>query len=180
MSIIHWPAIVALVVAPLVQTPPVPKPFPQVGQTAPRTEQAKPVVPVAPATTPPVVAPDLIGAPTEATLGAPIYPTAEFLESFDAGRGQRYYLFGTNAAFTEIVGYYKTIMKNGGRTIFEAPAMQQWDLAKFQDQTMAYPPSVVVKDYSWGTVPGYLFVNGTNEKRFRTVIQIVPAPRPPR
>ncbi len=114
--------------------------------------------------------------PTEATLGAPIYPTAEFLEAFDAGPGQRYYLFGTNAAYAEIVGYYKTIMRNGGRTIFEAPAIQQWELAKFQDQTMAYPPSIVVKDYTWGGSMGYLFVDGTREKRFRTVIQIVPAP----
>ena len=67
-------------------------------------------------------------------------------------------------------------MKNGGRTIFEAPAMQQWDLAKFQDQTMAFPPSVIVKDYAWGGSEGYLFVDGTRQKRFKTVIQIVPAP----
>ena len=88
---------------------------------------------------------------------------------------QRYFLFGTNAAYTEIVGYYKTVMKNGGRTIFEAPAMQQWELAKFQEQTMAYPPSIVVKDYSWNGSEGYLFVSGAKEKRYRTVIQIVPA-----
>ena len=66
-------------------------------------------------------------------------------------------------------------MKNGGRTIFEAPAMQQWDLGKFQEQTMAYPPSIVVKDYSWNGSAGYLFVDGAKEKRFKTVIQIVPA-----
>ena len=104
----------------------------------------------------------------------PLYPTAEYLESFDAGRGQRYYLFGSNAAYAEVVGFYRNIMKNGGRTIFEAPAMQQWELAKFQEQTMAYPPSVVVKDYAWGGAEGYLFVDGTKEKRFKTVIQIVP------
>ena len=115
------------------------------------------------------------GTPTEATLGAPIYPTSEFLESFDAGRGQRYYIFGTNAAYAEIVGYYKNVMRNGGRTIFEAPAMQQWELAKFQEQTMAFPPSIVVKDYSWNGSSGYLFVDGAREKRFKTVIQIVPA-----
>ena len=66
-------------------------------------------------------------------------------------------------------------MKNGGRTIFEAPAMQQWDLGKFQEQTMSYPPSIVVKDYSWNGSEGYLFVDGAKEKRFKTVIQIVPA-----
>ena len=179
MLLTHWPAIVAVAVASLVQTPPVPKPFPQSGQTPPKTEPAKPAnMPPMPASAPQTAAPALAGVPTEATLGAPLYPTAEFLESFDAGRGQRYYLFGTNAAFAEIVGYYKTVMKNGGRTILEAPAMQQWDLAKFQDQTMAYPPSVVVKDYATSGSGGYLFVDGTKEKRFKTVIQIVPAIAP--
>jgi len=184
MLLIHWPAIVAVVVASWVQTPPVPKPFPTSTPPPPKTEPAK-TEPAKPATVPPMpsAAPQTAaaaptGMPTEATLGAPIYPTAEFLESFDAGRGQRYYLFGTNAAYTEIVGYYKTIMKNGGRTILELPAMQQWDLAKFQEQTMAYPPSVVVKDYAASVSGGYLFVDGTKEKRFKTVIPIVPATAP--
>jgi hypothetical protein len=155
----------------LVQTPPVPKPFPQPGQvTAPGT-------PAAPATSQPAAqtpAPAPSGTPTEASLRAPLYPTAEFLESFDAGKGQRYYLFGTNAAYAEIVGYYATVMKNKGRQIFEAPAMQQFELGKFVEQTMAYPPSVVVKDYTWNGSAGYLFVDGSKEKRFKTVIQIVP------
>jgi len=191
MALIQWPAIVALVVASLVQTPPVPKPFPQPGQpaaappvkaepakTEPSTPANAPVTSQTPPAAPQAAAPAPAGLPTEATLGAPIYPTAEFLESFDAGRGQRYYLFGTNAAYSEIVGYYKNVMRNGGRTIFEAPAMQQWELAKFQDQTMAFPPSIVVKDYSWGGSEGYLFVDGTTEKRFKTIIQIVPAVAP--
>jgi hypothetical protein len=115
------------------------------------------------------------GAPTDAMFGVPglIYPTSEYLESFDVGRGQRAYLFGTNAAFAEMVAYYKQVLKDGGRELFKAPAMQQFDLGKFQEQTMAYPPSVVVKDY--GTGGGYLHVDGTKEKRFKTVIQIVPA-----
>ena len=54
--------------------------------------------------------------------------------------------------------------------------MQLWELGKFQDQTMAFPPSVTVKDFGWGGSAGYLFVDGTKEKRFKTVIQIVPAP----
>ena len=32
--------------------------------------------------------------PTEAMLGVPIYPGAQFIASYDAGRGQRFYLFG--------------------------------------------------------------------------------------
>src|SRR5262245_3701578 len=42
-------------------------------------------------------------APTEKTLGVPIFPTAQFIASYDAGRGQRYYLFGANASFTDVV-----------------------------------------------------------------------------
>jgi len=171
MALTPWPTIVAVLLASLVQTPPVPKPFPQPGQaaTAPPAAKAEPVPPApGPQTT------ALAGAPTAETLGAPLYPTSEFLESFDAGRGQRYYIFGTNAAFIEIVGYYKTVLKNGGRTVFEAPAIQQWELGKFQEQTMAFPPSIVVKDYGWAGSTGYLFVDGTKEKRYKTIIQIVP------
>lgn len=178
MMLILWPAVAALVVASLVQTSPVPKPFPQPGQ--PPASQAPPAK-TEPATPEPAATIQRNaqpGAPSAATLGAPLYPTSEFLESFDAGRGQRYYLFGTNAAFTEIVGYYKNVLKNGGRSIAEAPAMQQWELAKFLDQTMAFPPSITVKDYSWGGSLGYPFVNGTQEKRFKTIIQIVPAAAP--
>ncbi len=173
----HWPAIVAVVVASLTQTPPVPKPFPQPGQP-PAAQTPPPVKPTVPAMVPQAPAPAPAGTPTAASLGAPLYPTSEFLESFDAGRGQRYYLFGTNAAFTEIVGYYKNVMKNGGRTLMDAPAMQQWELGKFQEQTMSFPPSIVVKDYTWGGSDGYLFVDGVKEKRFKTVIQIVPAAAP--
>ena len=64
----------------------------------------------------------------------------------DIGRGQRYYLFGTNAAYAEIVGYYKNIMKNGGRTIFEAPAMQQWDLGKSFDTFCPMGPWIATAD----------------------------------
>jgi len=137
--------------------PPVPRPFP--GASAPPTVQ----VPEPP--------------PGDATLGgAPVYPTAEFLESFDAGRGQRYYLYGTNSDFETIVGYYRNVLRNGGREIFRAPLMQQFDLGRFNEDNMAFPPSVVVKDYSGGATPGYLFVDGTTEKRYLTIIQIVPAP----
>ena len=59
--------------------------------------------------------------------------------------------------------------------------MQQFDLDKFQEDKMACRPSVVVKDYAWTGMngelaDGYLFVAGTNQKRYRTIVQIVPAP----
>ncbi len=103
-----------------------------------------------------------------------MYPTAEFLESFDAGQGQRYYLYGSNTGYETIVTYYRSVLRNGGREIFKTPAVHQWELGRFDSNRMAFPPSVVVKDYSWNNSPGYLFVEGTNEKRFVTIIQIVP------
>lgn len=115
--------------------------------------------------------------PTEATLGVNIYPGAEFLTSYDAGRGQRYYLFGTNASFLNIVNYYKSALKQKGELVFEEPAVHQFDIGKFKEETMAFPPSVTVKDYTWGGAAGYLNPNrGKQPARFKTVIQIVPVP----
>ena len=109
-------------------------------------------------------------------LGVPgiIAPGLGFLESFDVGKGQRCYLYGTNATFLETVTYYKQLLKDGGRELFKSPAMQQFDLGKFQEQTMAYPPSVVVKDYAISGSEGYLHVVGTKEQRYKTIVQIVP------
>ena len=103
-----------------------------------------------------------------------MYPGAEFLDSYDAGRGQRYVLFGTDASFDTIVAFYKQELKNGGRDIL--PGIRQFDLADFKSDRMAYPPSVVVKNYAASDPSGYLFVKGSAEKRYPTVIQVVPPP----
>lgn len=158
------------------QTPtqtPVPRPFP--GSSAPQTTQPpKTSTPPAPTSSPSTPAPAQPGVPSAAQLGAPVYPGATYLESIDAGGGQRLYLFGTNAAYLDIVNYYKNVLKNSGRELFKAPAMQQFDIGKFQEDTMLFQPSVVVKDYTWNNQDGYLFVDGTKELRFKTIIQIVP------
>ena len=160
------------------QSSPVPRPFPTAGDrpTVPAGAQPEAPAPQRPIVTP---APPMAqsGAPTDAMLGAPglIPASARFLEVFDIGRAQHCYLFGTNAPFAELVAYYKQVLKDGGRELFKAPAMQQFDLGKFQEQTMTYPPSVVVKDYAAGG-DGYLYVNGTKEERFKSIIQIVPNP----
>jgi hypothetical protein len=137
--------------------PPVPKPFP--GAAAP------PVVGAGD----PQLTPELLE-------GAPVYPAAEFLDSFAAGRGQRLYVYGTNVDYESIVSYYQSVFRTRGRKLFEAPAMQQFDLARFDDDTMLLQPSVVVKDYTWNGSEGYLFFDGATEKRYKTIIQIVPAP----
>ena len=48
------------------------------------------------------------------SLGFPIYPNAQFIASYDAGRGQRYYLFGSELSFAALVKYYQTVLKNQG------------------------------------------------------------------
>ena len=121
-------------------------------------------------------APGTDEAPTEALLGVPFYPGSEFVGSFDAGKGQRYYLFGSNTGFPEIVNYYKNVLKQKGELIYEEPAIHQFDIGKYKEETMAFPPSVTVKDYTWGGSAGYLNPKrGKQPARFKTIIQIVPA-----
>lgn len=179
VAIASWP--VAIVSHASAQTPPtqtnVPQPFPGGGQTSVSAPK-KPSVPAPTPTPTPPPSPAVPAAGPQTTaaanLGAPVYPGATALEVIDSGQGQKLYLFGTNASYAEIVAYYKNVLKSGGRELFKAPAMQQFDIGKFDDSTMLYQPSVVVKDYTWNNQDGYLFVDGTKEQRFKTIIQIVP------
>ncbi|MCA1559874.1 MAG: hypothetical protein LC753_09075 [Acidobacteria bacterium] len=159
-----------------------PAPFPRPG------DPAKPSAPkVAPPQAPPpstkvlppqpVSSPGTQEEPTEATLGAPIYPGADFVASYDAGRGQRYYLFGTTTDFLQIVNYYKTVLKQRGELVYEEPPIHMFDIGRFREETMAFPPGVTVKDYTWGGSAGYLNPKrGAEPARYKTIIQIVPAP----
>ena len=157
----------------------VPQPFPKPGQTPPPTSAAPPPprpvtpVPAAPQATVPATA----GEPAEGALGVPIYPAAQFIASYDAGKGQRYYLYGTVATYAEIVQYYRSTLKQRGDVVFEQPPVHQFDLGRFREETMAFPPSVTVKDYTWGGTKGYLNPKpGAQPARFPTIIQIVPNP----
>lgn len=116
-------------------------------------------------------------APTEAVLGAPVYPNAQFLRSYDAGRGQRYYLFGAQASFVEIVNYYRTMLKQRGELVFEHPGTHVFETGRFREETMAFPPGVTVKDFAGTGSAGFPNPRpGTDPQRFATIIQIVPAP----
>jgi hypothetical protein len=157
----------------------VPVPFPRPGQPPPGR-------PLPPATSPaPAPAPEPAqrapaapaGDPGEATLGTPIYPSARFIASYDAGRGQRYYLFGAESDFVQIINYYRTVLKQKGELVFEEPPVHMFDLGRFKEETMAFPPSVTVKDYTWGGSLGYLNPKAdAKPARFKTIIQIVPSP----
>jgi hypothetical protein len=152
----------------------VPQPFPRPGQPA---QPGRPV-PQAPPQTPPAVAPSpqaADAAPTEATLGVPIFPGAQFIASYDAGRGQRYYIFGSPATFVELVGYYRTVLKQKGELVYDVPATHEFDVGKYREETMAFPPGVTIKDYQSDISQGYPNPKpGGQPARFPSLIQIVP------
>ena len=115
--------------------------------------------------------------PTEQQLGLPVLPGAQFLRSYDAGRGQRYYLFGTQTLLDEVVAYYRTALKQRGDVVFERPATYMFEVGRFRPETMAFPPGVTVKDFTWAGSAGFPNpVPNAQPQRFPTVIQIVPAP----
>ena len=114
--------------------------------------------------------------PTEASLGFALYPNSQFIASYDAGKGQRYYLFGSGASFPELVKYYQSVLKTKGTLVFEAPATQIFEMGKFREEAMAYPTGVTIKDYTWGGSAGYLNPKRDGKpERFPSIIQIVPA-----
>ena len=154
----------------------VPQPFPRPASGAERSRpvEAQPAGtrPAAPA---PVAPPQ--GVPSEATLGVPVYPGAQFIASYNAGLGQRYYLFGSTASFADLVTYYRNALKTRGELVFDEPATHMFDVGRFREESMAFPPSVTIKDYMWGGTGGYPNPNpAAQPKRFPTIIQIVPAP----
>src|SRR5688572_30969226 len=165
----------------LAQTP---QPFPRPGEPSrpqpppsapprkqPDTQGLKVLPPEPAAPAPPQTT---AGEPTEQTLGLPIYPGAQYITSYDAGRGQRYYLFGLNTDFAQTVNYYRTTLKQKGDLVFEVPAIHMFEVGRFREETMAFPPGVTVKDYS---AEGFLNPKrGAEPARFRTIIQIVPVP----
>jgi hypothetical protein len=112
-----------------------------------------------------------------------VYPGAQFLGSYDAGRGQRYYLFGATASFAELVGYYRTQTGERGDLVFKDPPTHMFTggtLARYREETMAFPPSVTVKDWTSGGSAGYPNPKlGAQPQRFPTVIMIVPPPGAP-
>src|SRR5262245_2765679 len=107
----------------LAQQPPVPRPFPQPGgtqSTPPAQPTQKPTPPAAPAQTPAapstttvpastVPAPPSTTPPSEELLGVKVHPSGQFIGSYDAGRGQRFYLYGSTLSFVELVTYYRTL-----------------------------------------------------------------------
>lgn len=164
---------------------PQPRPAPPPKASAPAPPRAQPAAPppaqpAAPSTVQPATPPADPGAPTEATLGFPIYPTAEFIASYDAGRAQRYYIFGTTAPFGDLVAYYRSVLKERGNQVFVEPPTHMFEVGRFREETMAFPPGVTIKDWAWGGTTGYPNPKpNAQPARFPTIIMIVPAPPAP-
>lgn len=160
-----------------------PQPFPRPGAAAPQQPRSTPPAPSAPAA-PPVAPPAAQtadpGAPTAAALGFPIYPTAQFVASYDAGQGQRYYIFGASAPFAEVVAYYRTQLDERGDLVFKEPPTHMFEIGRYRNETMAFPPGVTVKDWTWAGSKGYPNPKpGAQPARLPTIIMIVPAPAAP-
>ena len=108
-------------------------------------------------------------------LGVPILPGSQFIASYDAGRGQRYYLFGSATPFAEVVAYYRTMLKQRGTLLFDVPGTHQFEVGRFREETMAFPPGVTVKDYVSAVSAGYPNPKpATQPAHFSTIVQIVP------
>jgi hypothetical protein len=153
-------------------TPQTPSPAPGGRPTQPPPATPSPATPAAP---PPVQADP--ATPSEATLGFPIYPGAQFIASYDAGRAQRYYIFGSTTPFVDLVTYYRTVLKDKGDLVFQDPPTHMFEVGKFSNETMAFPPGVTVKDFTWGGSLGYANPKpGAQPARFPSIIMIVPAP----
>jgi len=162
------------------QTPqPFPRGTPQAPAPAPPASSRPVQPPPAPARAPAPAPPPAVdpATPSEASLGFPIYPGAQFIASYDAGRAQRYYLFGSTAAFADLVTYYRMMLKDKGDLVFPDPPTHMFEVGKFNSDTMSFPPGVTIKDFTWGGSQGYANPKpGAQPARFASVIMIVPVP----
>jgi hypothetical protein len=163
--------------------PPVARPQPPPAPPSTKTP-AKPgttttTTPSPAPTSPPPAAPKSQPAapPAASQLNAPVLAGSQYLGSYDAGMGQTFYLYGSTQPFASVVTYYRTVLKDRGELVFDAPATHTWEIGKFKETDVAFPPGVTVKDYTFGGSPGYMNPRpGAAPTYFPTVIQIVPPP----
>jgi hypothetical protein len=109
-----------------------------------------------------------------------VYPAAQYLATYDAGRGQKYVLFGTTSAFAEVVAYYRNQLNDKGDQVFKEPLTHVFEVGRFREETMAFPPGVTVKDWTYGGSQGYPQPQPNAQTvRYPTVIMLVPQPPAP-
>lgn len=154
--------------------PPATAATPAPAETRPASQAAAPAAPAV--TVPALSATTSELPPSEATLGVPIMPNAYFLGSYDAGgAGQRFYLFGSQHRFADVVSYYRTVLRDRGELVFDSPGTHMFEVGRFRSDQVAFPPGVTVKDYAFSGLPGLANPQpGASPESFPTVIQIVP------
>lgn len=160
--------------------PPAPgaKAPPKPAAPAPTTEGtgAKPSAPAAVPSKPQPA--DAQAPPAACQQGPLVMAGAQYLESYDAGMGQFFCLFGSTQTFTDVVLFYRTVLKDRGELVFDVPATHMFEVGRFKESDVAFPPGVTVKDYTSAGSPGYMNPRlGAAPAFFPTVIQIVPPPQ---
>ena len=163
-----------------------PQPFPTPRSSAPASpaaQQPKPAPPP-PATAAPAPPPAKPAAATARVVGPEIHGGGIERHATQVrrlwrcwSRGQRFHLYGVTLPYLEAVTFYRTALKAKGDELFESPPTHQFDLGRFRDSDVAFPPSVTVKDYTRGGAAGFPNPKaGEKPERFPTIIQIVPPP----
>jgi len=161
-----------LLTLPAATTAQNPAPFPRPGQ-----QPSRPPTPSPPPTNTTATPAATADKDDPGDLGVPLYPGSQYITSYDAGRGQRYYLYGTVSDFGQIVGWYRNTLKQKGELVFEEPPVHMFEIGRYKEETMAFTPSVTVKDYTWAGSAGYINPKaGGTPARFKTIIQVVPNP----
>ena len=172
-----------------------PQPFPRPGAERPASPRPQPPPQPAPAA-PQIQAPVQPAPPPAARVGFPlqanpnepspeevffpVYPAARFIAAYDAGRGQQYIVYGSTAAYADLVRYYQSQLEERGDRVFTGPPTHMFEVGRFRNETMAFPPGVTIKDWTWGGSPGYPNPRmGTEPARYPSVIVIVPPPPAP-
>ena len=92
-----------------------------------------------------------------------------------AADGRAHEATGSSASFVDLVTYYRNVLKQKGELVFDVPATHEFDVGKYREETMAFPPGVTVKDYESAISAGYPNPKpGGQPARFRSVLQFVP------
>ena len=89
------------------------------------------------------------------TLGVPLYPTGQFIAPSMRDEGSAITSSERRAPFAELVTYYRTVLKERGDEVFEQPPTHIFEVGRFREETMAFPPSVTIKDWTSGGSAGY-------------------------
>jgi hypothetical protein len=78
-----------------------------------------------------------------------------------------------------VVTFYRMQLDERGSLVFKEPPTHMFEVGRFRDETMAFPPGVTVKDWTWGGSAGYLNPRPQSKPaRFPTIVMIVPPQGP--